>query len=279
MMGNPVWLVNLIKKSFPARFTVADWTHLPIIGRLIDRWLFWEDDTIILPRDTVVEDRTRVLQVQQPIDPPVQTVLPSQVVAHFIEQANYLWIMDTCFCRDAEQCENYPIDLGCLFMGEAVLRINPKLGHLATKAEALDHIQRCREAGLVHLIGRNKIDTVWMGVKPGGRLLTICNCCPCCCLWQVLPRLAPEISQKFTKMPGVRVTVTDRCVGCGKCTRDVCFLDAIHLEGDRAVIEEECLGCGRCAEICPEGAIAVTIEDDQFIEKTIARISSSVDVS
>jgi ferredoxin len=278
-MGNPVWLVNLIKKSFPARFTVADWTHIPIIGKLIDRWLFWEDDTIFLPRDAVVEHGTRELQIQQPIALPVQTVLPSQVVVHFIEQANYLWIMDTCFCRDAEQCEDYPIDLGCLFMGEAVLRINPKLGRLVTKEEALDHIQRCRDAGLIHLIGRNKIDTVWMGVKPGGRLLTVCNCCPCCCLWQVLPRLAPEISQKFTKMPGVRVIVTDRCVGCGQCTQDVCFLDAIHLEGQRAMIEADCLGCGRCAEICPVSAIEVAIEDEQFIEKSIARISSAVDVS
>lgn len=278
-MGNPVWLVNLIKKTFPARFTVADWTHIPVIGKLIDRWLFWEDDTIFLPRDAAVERGRQVLQVQQPIEPPVQTVLPSQVMVHFIEQANYLWIMDTCFCREAEQCEDYPIDLGCLFMGEAVLRINPKLGHLATKQEALDHVQRCREAGLIHLIGRNKIDTVWMGVKPGGRLLTVCHCCPCCCLWQVLPRLTPEISQKFTKMPGVRVTVTDRCVGCGKCTRGVCFLDAIHLQDGRAEIAEGCVGCGRCAEVCPEGAIEVSIEDDQFIEKAIARLSSSVDVS
>jgi ferredoxin len=279
-MGNPVWLVNLIKKTFPARFTVADWTHIPVIGKLIDRWLFWEDDTIFLPRDAAVERGRQVLQVQQPIEPPAQTVLPSQVMVHFIERANYLWIMDTCFCREAEQCKDYPIDLGCLFMGEAVLRINPKLGHLATKQEALDHVQRCREAGLIHLIGRNKIDTVWMGVKPGGRLLTVCHCCPCCCLWQVLPRLTPEIRQKFTRMPGVRVTVTDRCVGCGKCTQGVCFLDAIHLqEGGCAEIAEECVACGRCAEVCPESAIEVSIEDDRFIEKAIARLSSSVDVS
>jgi ferredoxin len=278
-MGNPVWLVNLIKKTFPARFTVADWTHIPVIGKLIDRWLFWEDDTIFLPRDAAVERGRQVLQVQQPIEPPAQTVLPSQVMVHFIERANYLWIMDTCFCREAEQCKDYPIDLGCLFMGEAVLRINPKLGHLATKQEALDHVQRCREAGLIHLIGRNKIDTVWMGVKPGGRLLTVCHCCPCCCLWQVLPRLTPEIRQKFTRMPGVRVTVTDRCVGCGKCTHGVCFLDAIHLQDGRAEIAEECVACGRCTEVCPEGAIEISIEDDRFIEKAIARLSSSVDVS
>lgn len=26
------------------------------------------------------------------------------------------WIMDTCICRDSEQCEDYPIDMGCLFL-------------------------------------------------------------------------------------------------------------------------------------------------------------------
>jgi hypothetical protein len=90
--------------------------------------------------------------------------------------------MNTCLCRDAKQCKDYPIDLGCLFLGEAALGINPRLGRGVTKREALEHIRRCREAGLVHLIGRNKLDTVWLGVGPGDKLLTICHCCPCCCL-------------------------------------------------------------------------------------------------
>jgi ferredoxin len=275
-MGRPVWVVNLIKRAFPGRFSAAALTQVPGIRRLIDHGLFAGDDIIYLPQDTVVQ---KAIQVGQSIEHPGNTVLPSRVVERFIKRANYHWIMDTCICRDASRCEDYPIDLGCLFLGKAVLQINPQLGRRVTKEEALEHARRCREAGLVHLVGRNKLDTVWLGVSPGHRLLTICNCCPCCCLWRMIPHLDSSIGDKVSRMPGVNITVTSRCVGCGTCTQDVCFVDAIRLEGRRAVISQACRGCGRCIEVCPERAIVLSVDDDQFIERTIERLSALVDVS
>jgi ferredoxin len=248
---------------------------VPVIGRLMDYGLFDGDDLIYLPKNDVVQ---RLIPVGQPVEKPGSMVLPSQAVEYFIEQANYHWIMDFCICRAASHCEDYPIDLGCLFLGEAVLGINPQIGRRVTRAEALEHVRRCREAGLVHMIGRNKLDSVWLGARPGHKLLTICNCCPCCCLWKVIPHLAPSISDKVTKMPGVTVTVTERCVGCGVCTQGVCFVDAIRLDGPRAVIGDACRGCGRCVEVCPEQAIELSIGDARFVEKSIARLSSLVDV-
>ena len=272
-MGRPVWFVNLIKKTFPNRFAVAKLSKWPLVGDLMERWLAQGDDLIYLPRN-------QVIPVNQAIDPPGSTVLPSQVVDHFIEKANYHWIMNFCICRDSEECQDYPRDLGCLFLGEAVLDINPKLGRRVTKEEASDHARRCREAGLVHLIGRNKLDMVWLGVGPGEKLLTICNCCPCCCLWRVLPDVTPGISDRVARMPGVTVHVaTDRCVGCGTCTQDVCFVKAIQLLDGHAVIHEACRGCGRCVSFCPEGAIEVTVDNDEFVSDVIQRISSLVDVS
>jgi ferredoxin len=271
-MSRPLWFVQLIKKTFPNRFLVARATKLPIIGRTLDHWLFEGDDLIYLPKD-------RVIQINQPLDMPGEMVLPSQVVEYFIEKANYHWIMNFCICRDAEKCADYPIDLGCLFLGEAAVGINPQLGRRVTKEEALEHVRRCREAGLVHLIGRNKLDTMWLGVGPGSKLLTICNCCPCCCLWRVLPHVAPRISAKITRMPGVTVAVSGRCVGCGTCTEGVCFVNAIRLVGNRAVISDTCRGCGRCVSVCPQEAIEISIEHDHFVEESIARVSPLVDVS
>jgi ferredoxin len=270
-MSRPVWLVTLIKRAFPGRFLAGKTTHLPLIGRLIDHALFAGDDVIYLPRD-------HTITINQSIPMTSNVVVPSRVVEHFIEQASYHWIMDTCLCRDASKCKDYPIDLGCLFLGEAVLGINPKLGRQVTKAEALAHARRCREAGLVHLIGRNKLDTVWLGVGPGDKLLTICNCCPCCCLWRVLPTIAPGISAKIARMPGVEVSVTESCTGCGICADGICFVDAIHLVDGRAVIGDACRGCGHCVEACPQEAIILTIEDDGVVEKVIGRLSSLVDV-
>jgi ferredoxin len=174
------------------------------------------------------------------------------------------------------ECTEYPIDIGCLFLGEAATKIDPSLGHLVTKEEALEHVRKAREAGLVHLIGRNKLDVVWLQVGPGTKLLTICNCCPCCCLWRMLPDLSPHISGKITKMPGVTVSVTDACVGCGICT-EVCFVDAISVVENKAVIGDACRGCGRCVDACPHGAIELTV-DDGAIEKTVEEIGSLVDL-
>ncbi|MBC7232788.1 MAG: 4Fe-4S binding protein [Chloroflexi bacterium] len=271
-MATPVWFVELIKKAFPNRFAVARLTRWPLIGSLMQHWLAEGDDLIYLTRD-------HVISIYQTLDAPESMVLPSQVVDYFIDKASYHWIMNFCICREAEKCQNYPRDLGCLFLGEAASRINPKLGRHVSKEEALEHVRRCREAGLVHLIGRNKLDTVWLGVGPGDRLLTICNCCPCCCLWRVLPYVAPAIGEQVHRMPGVTVTVGEGCTGCGTCTQDVCFVDAIHLVEGRAVISDACRGCGRCVSICPEGAIRITISNEQLVDEIIQRISSVVDVT
>ena len=271
-MSRPMWVVKLIKKGFPTRFIPARLTKVPLIGKLIERWLFEGDSIIILPRENVVP-------VREPIDAPENVLLPSKVVEHFIGKANYHWIMNTCICRESTKCKDYPIDLGCLFLGEAVLDINPKLGRLVTKEEALEHAKRCREVGLFHLIGRNKLDSVWLGAKPPSRLLTICNCCTCCCLWRIIPFVSESISSCVTRMPGVEVKVTELCIGCGTCTEGVCLVDNIRLEGDRAIHGMECKGCGHCVEVCPEGAIEISIEDDTFVTKSIERITSLVDVS
>jgi ferredoxin len=273
-MGRPVWFVSLLKRTFPGRFLAARATHLPILGRLVDRWLFDGDDLVYLPQDQAV----RTLSVGEAIERPGDMVLPSRVVEHFVERASVHWIMDFCLCRASEGCQDYPVELGCLFLGEAALGINPELGRRVTKEEALAHVRRCREAGLVHLVGRNKLDTVWLGVGPGRQLLTVCNCCPCCCLWGVLPYVTPRIGDKIARMPGVTLTVSDRCVGCGTCTEGICFVDAIRLEDGRAVIDEACRGCGRCVDVCPQGAIELSIEDGRFVDQAIAHIATLVDV-
>ena len=271
-MSRPVWFVNLIKSFYPGRFLLARTTHLPMVGAAVDQLLFKGDDIVYLPKD-------QIITINATIDDPVNMVLPSQIVTHFIQQARYHWMMDFCICREAASCQEYDQQLGCLFLGEAVLQINPKLGRLVSKDEALAHAEHCRQAGLVHMIGRNKLDTVWLGVNPGERLLTICNCCPCCCLWKILPNLHPSIGDKVQRMSGVQVMVTGQCAGCGTCTDGVCFVDAIYLNEGLAKISEACRGCGRCVEVCPNQAIELRVIDQTFASQTIGRLSSIVDLT
>ncbi|MBN1996301.1 4Fe-4S binding protein [candidate division KSB1 bacterium] len=265
-------MIRLLKFGFPFRFTLAKLTKFPFLGFLIRRYLFHRDDILYLPGNTVVEVNHRIRK-------PPSMVCPNTVVDTFILRANYLWIMDRCICRLASNCRDYPQDLGCLFLGDAVLGINPKLGKLVSKQEALQHVGKCREAGLVHLIGRNKLDTVWLNIGPGTRLLTICHCCPCCCLWKMLPNLSSRISGSVTRMPGVHVKVTEKCTGCGTCTNGICFVNAIRLENGKAVIKNGCRGCGRCVAVCPQDAIKITIDDFTDIDATVNRIHHLVDVT
>ena len=271
-MARPQWFIDLIKKYFPDRFSIAKLTHVPLIGGLIDHGMFGGDDLIYLPKDETI-------QINQAIERPQDMVLPSQIVEHFIEGSKYHWVMDFCICRESSACQDYPVEYGCLFLGEAVLGINPDHGRLVSKQEALEHVASCREAGLVHMVGRNKLDTLWLGVGPGDKLLTVCNCCPCCCLWKIIPHINPAIGDKVQKMPGASVQVTDLCAGCGTCTEGICFVDAITLVDGRAEISAECRGCGRCVEVCPNEAIEILIEGEAPVQVTIERIDSLVDLS
>jgi len=269
-MSQPMWVVRLLKKYFPKRFAIAELTKKPVLGKVMDEVLFKNDNILYLPKDRVV--------VNQAIQPE-NVMLPSEVVDHFIRQASHRWIMSHCICRDAAHCKDYPIELGCVFLGEPVTRINPQLGRLASLEETLAHVQRCREAGLFHMIGRDRLDTLWLGTFPGQRLLTICNCCPCCCLFKIMPNLNAEINTRVTRMPGVTLTVAETCIGCGKCTKGACFVNAIHLGADgRAFISDDCRGCGHCVEVCPTHSIELHISESNFVEESIRKLSGSVDI-
>ena len=273
-MARPMWFVNLLKKSFGLRYIGAEMTKWPVIGQVMERALFNGhrngDVLFYLPKDRVI--------IGEDIDDQENIVAPSEVVAHFIQEATHIFLMHGCICREAATCQDYDHNIGCIFLGEAVLEINPKLGRLVDKETALAHLAHAREAGLVHLIGRDKIDAVWMGVKPYTKLMTVCNCCPCCCLFRFLPNLAPKLQKKIERMPGVVIEVTENCLGCGTCTDGVCFINAIHLENGRAHFSEECRGCGNCVEVCPEGAIRVLIEQQDYIDNAIQRLAEAVDV-
>jgi len=54
---------------------------LPLLGSLID-WILCEDDDLVyLPKDRAI-----LIEVNRAIKPPVNTLLPSQVVHSFIDE-------------------------------------------------------------------------------------------------------------------------------------------------------------------------------------------------
>jgi heterodisulfide reductase subunit A-like polyferredoxin len=90
--------------------------------------------------------------------------------------------------------------------------------------------------------------------------------------------LTPKIGRKITRLPGVKVAVTEDCTGCGLCADGICFAEAIQVKNGRAEISLECRGCGRCVELCPEGAITLTLNGKEDIKEALHRLDQLVNL-
>ena len=136
---------------------------IPLISNIVDKLLFEGDDIQVLPRDGTIKNLTiKDITINKDIPFTPNVVLPSEVLREVVKGSNYHFIMDFCICRVASDCKDYPHELGCLFLGKGTKKISSKLGRVFSAEEAIEHIQKCNEAGLVHIIGRNKIDSVWL---------------------------------------------------------------------------------------------------------------------
>ena len=265
--------LKFIKTFFPKKFTRLNSTKNKFVAELIRKKFLEGDHLYVLMPDSVIE-------VNQTVDRPPDMLLPSRVVEHFIRKASFRFAMDFCICRDSVPCRDYPREIGCLFLGAAARDISTDWGREVSEDEAMEIVRRAREAGLVHSVGKGKLDTVWLGVGPGEKLFTICNCCPCCCIARGLPYGHPILGENYNRMPGLKIDVTDDCAGCGTCLEEkVCIFRGISMRDGHAVINEDCRGCGRCVTACPNQAIKVVIQDDRYVQQVIANLEERLDVT
>jgi hypothetical protein len=218
------------------------------------------------------------IPVNADIELPKGTVAPVSIIEHFIEEASCHVSLKKCPCRTEMKCEHYPRDLGCTFIGEGARHIDERMGTRLSKQEALDKLHKASEMGLVSVLGRFKGDAMALGVKDDARLMTICHCCGCCCVSTSLHLASPEVWDVVERLEGTTVTVDGECTGCGACVKS-CIFKQVEVVDGVAVIGEGCKGCGRCAVACKSSAITITVDNPAYIEETIKKISSYVDVS
>ncbi len=243
---------------------------------MCEKLLFEDDDIQVIPRNT---HNAKNLDVNIDIPISEETILPNEVLKKMIRRSKYNFIMDFCICRVSSDCDDYPHELGCLFLGKGVNKISNKFGKMVDSKEAIKHVDKCYEAGLVHIIGRNKIDSIWLNTGSKDELLSICHCCPCCCLWKMVTELPEDIAKCLTPMEGAEIIYnTELCIGCGNCADGICFVNAITIHDKKAVIDNKmCRVCGRCTEICSNGALTVYISSDA-VDRSVERVEKLVDV-
>jgi ferredoxin len=168
------------------------------------------------------------------------------------------WAVSLCFCRHkaehlGRRCDA-PME-NCLSLnGGADFVVRRGFGRRIERAEALEHLARSREAGLVQVADNVR-----------SRPTFVCNCCGCCCeqLQAVSTWGLPAVN------PSGYLPRCDaaRCAGCSRCAR-ACPVGAISMvpvpqpASRKAglaprIDEERCIGCGVCANACGKGALAM----------------------
>lgn len=210
-------------------------------------------------------------------------VLPEKLITHFFNKASTFYIQSICGCRVFRDCQDHEKSIGCMYIGEDVknLKHPPEKGRFVSREEALEHVKKGIENGLIPTFGRFAFESTSLSVEDTGHFMSMCFCCSCCCInGKLMQNATSELQVLFKRMEGLTVEVDpDVCVGCGTCLEVCCFVSRSIVDGKAVIDQNRCLGCGRCESVCPNDAISITLDDPKRLDEFIQRIEKSVDVS
>lgn len=237
---------------------VSHYFHYPVIGPVLKR-------LVDLEPEAHTQGYTLTLNADL-TDSTQGVVLPIDMMKQAVRQSEYRAIMKKCLCRSAYSCKNFPQDHGCIFIGDGARGlVEGGSAREATVDEALAHIDRAAELGLIGQALWIEVERFLLGVKREkdvAHWLEMCFCCPCCCGTFKLTRAtnSKDIKGRFRSIGWKAVINDELCTQCQECTEQ-CPINAIYLENDSIVInQQECLGCGFCAAHCPEEAIKLQLQ-------------------
>lgn len=194
-----------------------------------------------------------------------KVVIPMDLIKESLKNIDYIAGMDTCLCREANDCEDYPKDIACLFFGDGGRTVvRHGLARELTYEEACARVDKAAEYGLMGQAVWIEVEQLLWGIRNDemDKFLEICFCCPCCCIAMRLARsLSPEDRVRFHPAGWTAVPDRTKCTGCGLCqeTRNGCPVEAISFGEDGKVVinQELCVGCGICKTRCPSDVIKI----------------------
>ena len=218
---------------------------LPVLGKAID----------------VIASRYRLKVVTVPVGAKFTrspAVLHSAAARQLVEASSYIVRTNTCVCRESQHCTEYPDDLGCLFLGAGAKKMSLHgRAHPITKTEALAHLERSRELGLITNVIWSSLELTALGVDPA-HAVELCSCCPCCCLAFKTRHASLAFLDGIAGFGIAHVTSTDDCTRCTNCV-NVCPFRAITVDMRIGPIIDarRCKGCGRCETVCGPDALKI----------------------
>lgn len=209
--------------------------------------------TLVMPLDVDITDKSE------------KVVLPIDLIKESLKHIDYISGMDTCLCREANGCEDYPVDVACLFMGEpARTVVKNGLARELTYEEACARVDLAAKHGLMGQAVWIEVEQLLWGVRNDhmDQFLEICFCCPCCCIAMRLARNAtPKERHRFQPAGWTAVADRTKCTGCELCIKGEhgCPVEAISFgeDGKVQIDQEICVGCGICKTRCPSDVIKI----------------------
>ncbi len=211
---------------------------------------------------------------------PNSVAVPSRILEEVLKRSSDIFVLDECICRGQLACKNHPTDIGCIALGPATRHLHPSHGRFVTADEAMAHVRRAANDGLVASVAHVWMDPAAFWTVPFSRLMFICFCDECCCLYRThLKHRGPTLDRACKGLPGISVAVDpEACSGCGECV-DRCFVGEMKLVDGKAVVPQNCRGCGRCVETCPSGALRLDMEDmEVLVARMMERIGAVADI-
>ena len=220
-------------------------SRLPIVGRLFDR----------------MAARMRLKVVTIPAGAAVKSnpaVLTSDIARQLVASASYIAAANVCLCRESHGCLDYPVGLGCLFLGPGARGISLR-GRVRpiTKDEALARLEQARSLGLITNVIWSTAEFHAIGADPAGTV-ELCSCCPCCCLAFKTRKASRAFIDGIAGFGVSRAVAPDECARCTNCEQ-ACPFGAVRVDMHRGpVIDvERCKGCGRCETACRHGVLKI----------------------
>ncbi|HSW36675.1 MAG TPA: 4Fe-4S binding protein [Candidatus Limnocylindrales bacterium] len=258
-----------VRLSWPIIKAGKKWSALPIL-----RW-------IINPFFAYPYNEVTSIPINVKVPVPESRSIPQQVVQRILTMASEIFILDECICRGRLKCDHYPRNIGCIALGKSVARMHPSHGRFVTHEEAFAYVQKAADVGLIANIAHVWIDPLAFGLTNFNKLMFICFCDDCCCLYRTyMKRRGPNLDRAYKRLPGISITGdAQKCSGCGLCAKK-CFVAAILMQDGKMVIGNDCRGCGRCVEICPQKALSLNLDDEETLYARIKeRIEDLADIS
>lgn len=161
-------------------------------------------------------------------------------------------------CRESHDCKDYPVDLGCLFLGEGARTLHYKGARELTKDEALDRLERAKRRGLVNNIIWSRGELKLLGADEK-RTIELCSCCPCCCLMFKTRDASKAFTDGFKGFGVCKVVDADECTHCTNCEQACPFKATTRRHTRQPCHRREPLQGMRPVRICLPGESAESI--------------------